>query len=614
MRQWFGNSALWATTCCLLLTCVAQARAQFLSPGELSASHATLEGDKHCLDCHASGRRVDAQLCLKCHTDIGASLRASSGLHGKQYKGKACEQCHVDHRGKDYDLVRWPGGARTRFDHLLTGFALRDAHARLACNQCHQKKNTRGAPTMLGVGTRCNDCHEDKHDKRFGLDCAKCHVERTWTELRLTDFDHALARFKLVGKHKDVKCAKCHGEPPAAVKYKPLEFGTCTSCHKDPHKGRFSSDCTTCHSETDWKDLHMRKQDHPGLSLAGGHDTVACARCHDRGNDEAPSKGKRCVGCHAPVHEANFGNDCVQCHAHIRWLGLADDIGRKAHELTKYPLAGAHQKVDCARCHKPELPQAKRYRALPFARCLDCHVDSHKGEFSARDGGECAQCHRVSGFLPTRFDTDAHASTPFPLLGRHLAVACGSCHKQPARPRLDWHVADTRCESCHENPHGEQFAAEMKDNGCAHCHAATDWHAPRIDHSRWPLTGAHATTACARCHDPSEADRKSGRGASYRGVPTRCEGCHEDKHRGQFRLTAPVRACEDCHKTSSFQLPSFDHQQMTGFALDGKHAPLACKQCHKEQTLRNGETTVRYRLGYQRCSDCHANPHAEAAP
>ena len=29
------------------------------------------------------------------------------------------------------------------------------------------------------------------------------------------------------------------------------------------------------------------------------------------------------------------------------------------------------------------------------------------------------------------------------------------------------------------------------------------------------------------------------------------------------------------------------------------------------QTLRDGTSSVRWRLGYTKCKDCHANPHKE---
>jgi hypothetical protein len=47
-----------------------------------------------------------------------------------------------------------------------------------------------------------------------------------------------------------------------------------------------------------------------------------------------------------------------------------------------------------------------------------------------------------------------HASTRFPLVGRHVAVACGKCHDQqpPGVRRVDWQLAKTACADCHQNP------------------------------------------------------------------------------------------------------------------------------------------------------------------
>jgi hypothetical protein len=150
----------------------------------------------------------------------------------------------------------------------------------------------------------------------------------------------------------------------------------------------------------------------------------------------------------------------------------------------------------------------------------------------------------------------------------------------------------------------------MRDGGCAHCHSERGWESPKIDHSVWPLTGAHADSACDSCHTPSQQDRLSGRGATYRGVPRECAGCHRDVHAGQFRLTEPERACDACHLTASFSIEAFKHEELAGYPLEGGHATVECSACHKKEKLRGGARVVRFRLGYQECADCHANPHA----
>jgi hypothetical protein len=587
------------------------ASAQILSPGPLSKPHTSLEGDTHCNDCHSSGKRVDQGACLKCHGDLGARIAAGQGLHGLQYKGQPCQGCHVEHLGLSAAITRWPGGDPSKLDHAQTGWPLEGAHKTTTCNKCHNKTNARGAPTYLGVSQACASCHKDPHAGRFGTSCATCHDSQAWTDLRLKDFNHDQARFPLHGAHTSVPCAKCHFDPP---RYTGLTFALCGDCHKDPHQGRLGTACTNCHDDAKWKPVSFAHTGakHPGVSLANGHAAVACKACHDRGNLVSPSKGSECASCHRPVHKAPFGRACIGCHGTIQWLGLPRATGLAAHPRTDYPLTGKHADVSCASCHKPELPPDARFRKLAFERCGGCHNDQHRGEFAARDSGECKPCHTTSGFRPTLFSTEAHAATAFPLAGKHVASPCSACHAAP-RPRLDLHLTKQACADCHANPHGDQFAKEMAQGGCAHCHDPRGWDLPKIDHSTWPLTGAHATAQCDSCHHPTPEDRKAGRGASYRGVPRACTGCHDDAHLGQFRLKQPVLECNRCHSTQSFKITDFDHAAVAGWALTGAHAKTECARCHPTVTLASERPIVRWRGPTTECKFCHANPHEQRA-
>jgi hypothetical protein len=583
------------------------ASAQLLSPGPLSSAHANIDGDNNCSKCHESGKQVVARLCLDCHKDLASELSTGRGLHGKQYKGKACETCHVEHLGRGTKLIRWPNGAMDKLDHTLTGYPLEAGHKKPACLKCHTKTSPLGKPQFVNTSTACASCHKDPHTGRFGNDCQRCHSVNDWQSWDRKMFDHKLARFPLTGKHVDVTCEKCHtGTPPT---WKPLEFSTCESCHKDPHQGQFKpKPCTACHDTKGWTSAADKmRSNHPGLSLANGHRSVDCKECHDRGNNKPPSKGKTCVGCHRQVHVAKFGTDCKDCHASIKWVGLPEDTGRANHGKTRYPLAGKHGDVACAECHPTSKPVAQRYRGLKFNACVACHGDSHKGEFKARDGGECAQCHTVNGFTPTLFGFTEHATTKLPLDGKHRATPCSGCHPG-TKPRLSFVQPKQACADCHANPHGTQFAAEMAKGGCASCHTPLDWRQAKIDHSIWPLVGAHTRAACASCHGEQ---KKGAEPAAYRGIPRECEGCHDDTHAGQFRQTQPVKDCKTCHTAETFQIAAaFDHGK-TRWPLSGKHKPLECAKCHKSETLRDGSTSVRWRLGYMQCRDCHANPHQE---
>jgi hypothetical protein len=582
------------------------AAAQLLSPGPLSRAHAALDGDQHCGECHSSGKRVDASACLKCHSDLGARISAGQGLHGREYKGKACEGCHLEHQGGAARLVRWPGGDPSKLDHAQTGWALQNAHRSVGCLKCHNKTNARGAATFLGSSPACASCHKDPHDGRFGATCTSCHDDASWKNVRLTGFNHDAARFPLKGAHGKVACAKCHAEPP---KYVGIPFSGCTSCHTDPHAGKLGATCTGCHDEARWKPAQFKTGAHPGVSLGGGHASVGCRSCHDRGNLVAPSRGVECVSCHKPVHKAPFGRGCGTCHASIAWLGLPRAVGLGVHARTSYPLTGKHVQTSCAGCHKPELRES-RYRGLKAEQCIDCHADRHRGEFSKNQGGECKSCHTTAGYRPSLFGVTAHAATRFALVGKHAATACSACHSTP-RPRIDLHLEKRACADCHDNPHGDQFAKEMKQGGCGHCHEAIGWGLPKIDHSTWPLTGAHASARCEGCHKPTAEDRKSGRGASYRGVPRNCSGCHDDLHAGQFDSRAgAVTECDRCHATGAFKIPRFDHAALASYPLTGTHAQIGCEKCHALTKLKDGSQTVRWRLPSNECRFCHADPHA----
>jgi len=615
MKRALHARALWALLALFLFASARVDGAQLLSPGPLSQAHASIEGDAHCNDCHSSGKRVDQAACLKCHRDLGARIAAGVGLHGLQYKNQQCEKCHVEHLGVGTPQVRWPGGDPSKLDHAQTGWPLDGAHKTTTCNKCHgDKVNQRGAPTFIGLSRACTACHKDPHEDRFGAACTNCHDEALWTNLRLQGFNHDLARLPLRGAHATVACAKCHFEPPKSVG---LKFALCGDCHKDPHSGRLGTTCTTCHEETRWKPVSFNHAgaNHPVLSLAAGHANVACAICHDRGNLVAPSKGSECVSCHKPVHAAPFGRSCENCHASIQWLGLARTVGLAAHPRTAYPLTGRHAAATCASCHRPDLAEETRFRKLAFARCADCHQDQHRGEFASADEGECKPCHTTAGFRPTLFGVDLHASTRFPLIGKHGAAPCSSCHTTE-RPRLELHIAKRACADCHANPHGDQFAKEMGQGGCAHCHDPRGWNLPKIDHSIFPLLGAHATALCDSCHHPTPEDRKAGQGASYRGIPRHCSGCHDDVHLGQFRLTEPVLECDRCHSAKTFKIPDFDHEVQAGWALTGAHEKMACAGCHPTANVAGVEgdhATVRWRGPSKECTFCHANPHKRAA-
>lgn len=542
-----------------------------LSPGPLSEPHAELEGSGHCLECHSSGRGVDPERCLTCHEPLAARIAAGRGLHARADYAD-CETCHIEHHGREFELVWWGESGRDSFDHAVTGFSLVGRHAELDCRDCHRAELNREASvlaahgkdlgeTFLGLGTDCLSCHRDEHRGQFAAEaCLGCHSQTAWTPAAA--FDHDEARFALTGRHRQVACEECHRsvEEPLAAKaeervdpsfrrFRGLAFERCSDCHRDPHEGRFGADCSSCHSTERWQ---------------------------------------------------------------------AIDDQRFDHDLTRYPLEGLHRRVDCETCHRPGQPR----RGLAHASCTDCHRDEHAGQLAERpDGGRCESCHTVEGFVPALFDRDDHRPV-FALEGAHRRLECEACHRREpagelvrqgvveaaaARGRdaiLRLRMPASLCTDCHADPHAGSATA-IAGWSCQTCHVEETWQAVTFDHATtgFELVGPHARPTCRQCHAPEAPEASTELG--FAGLGTDCTACHRDPHRGQFASAEGGVDCLRCHTSERWQpAERFDHARDAAFPLEGAHARLECSACHREERDEI-DTWVHYRPLGQRCIDCH---------
>jgi hypothetical protein len=585
------------------------ARAQFFSPGPLSRAHASLEGLDKCNKCHQEQKGLSAKLCLDCHTELAARVNKGAGFHGRMQPAKReeCKSCHPDHRGLDFAMVEWEGGGgRDHFDHQHAGWPLKGAHAKTKCDDCHAKalvvegsirrllEKQPKRTTYLGLSERCDSCHFDEHRGQLQRECAKCHNETAWKPE--PGFNHQTTAFPLNGKHREVACGKCHSslndehfvantfpKPRAAtfMEMKPIDHKTCESCHDDPHKGSLGPACASCHAEVGWKIIKTNK----------GQDT-------------------------------------------------------SFHDKTKFPLRGGHIGVACKSCHGPFPGQPAKFKGLAFANCSDCHEDAHLGQLKPKPPAKvaaCDGCHTVNAFVPVRYELEQHATTKFPLEGGHAASACRGCHpiderlaaritaavramlqarKRPERfslAVLHPKKSPDACADCHEDVHRGQFADANGGNDCAGCHQTSSFFDLTFDHnkqSRFPLTGKHAKTACASCHEPESGGSGGGAFVRYKPLAVTCGSCHADVHQGQFLATTSgskrkLRDCDFCHETADFKETTFDHadRRFTTFALDGKHEKVKCAGCHPEVRLDSGVKTARYRPVPRACEGCHVDFH-----
>ncbi|MEQ1716535.1 MAG: cytochrome C, partial [Hyphomicrobium sp.] len=349
---------------------------KLVMPGDVTEAHVKFE--KTCESCHEPfSKTSQRRLCLECHKEISSDIAGKRGLHGKRpdIVNSECKVCHSDHKGRGADIVQFD---RETFLHAATNFALKGAHANVACERCHAKNQKfRKAPS------ECIGCHkeDDKHKGALGKECASCHNEDSWRKQKT--FDHSKTKFPLKGAHDKVACAVCHiGE-----RYKDLPHA-CVDCHKmqDPHKSRYGAKCETCHGQDKWKTVKFDHAKDTKFALRGAHEKVKCDVCH-RGDIYRDKLPVACVTCHKSndVHKGELGTACQKCHNEKAWRkDVAFD-----HDMTRFPLIGLHAALPCEDCHR-----SAAYRDTSRT-CAACHKDEHH---QGKLGDACQRCHNPNGW------------------------------------------------------------------------------------------------------------------------------------------------------------------------------------------------------------------------
>lgn len=318
-----------------------------------------------------------AENCLSCHKDY----------HQSQLS-KNCRECHSEN-----------GWKPIQFNHnLQSKFSLKGQHAKLDCVQCHssdkqsfQFKNEKRFNVHYKPipSSNCSDCHSDFHKGQLSQKCQECHAEDSWKK---TKFIHNLqSEFKLKDKHENLECSKCHSISNEIVsfhkqnfkvqKFKPIN-NSCSTCHKDPHKGSYGKSCQECHSEKSWK---QTKDFHKNFSLKGIHYSIDCNECHQN-NKKLAGQSQQCLSCHQKddIHNGMLPN-CSSCHTQYYW-----EASHFKHSLTKFPLRGAHRSIECSDCHTNGI-----YKGLS-TNCYTCHQSDFAANPSPHASGNtnCTSCHR----------------------------------------------------------------------------------------------------------------------------------------------------------------------------------------------------------------------------
>lgn len=382
-----------------------------------------LPGD--CLNCHrytgwkpASGFDHDRSnypltgkhrnlACEKCHysasfeppetSRIGYSIGKTEYSVYNNLPCANCTPCHQDpHLGKlgnDCHKCHDPAGfgksPAASFNHALTAYPLQGMHANVACVNCHLS----GKMTAPLKYDKCSDCHQDEHRGQFADNadrgaCESCHSLNGFLPARFGIEEHQKTGYKLTGSHLALPCNLCHHRLPdadgAMYTIFDLEYQDCRDCHRDIHLGEAEkwmpeNNCQSCHRTASWKTITF---DHhrTNFPLEGRHSLTECSNCH-LVSDSLRLSGipANCSGCHSDIHFGQFAEKdtipavrCEKCHTSDAWKTTRFD-----HETgSRFPLTGAHAKVNCAKCHREFADENNNsyilYQPLSL-ECADCH-------------------------------------------------------------------------------------------------------------------------------------------------------------------------------------------------------------------------------------------------
>ena len=614
---------------------------------ECRLCHATLvfrQASTTCADCHADiHRRQFGANCTQCHTVAGWDIALqSTRQHSVRFPligghaGLECEACHkgagaaqftalsiqcgschiagynnaktIDHRAAGFPTAceachgidGWTLGVR--FDHArFTGFALVGMHAGLDCVSCHVGAQFKGTPA------NCYACHVKDYtgatnpnhvSAGFSTSCSLCHGADTWLNAH---FDHSATKFPLTGAHASVACAQCHvnnqfsGTPTQCQGCHLIDFNK--TANPNHVAAGFPQDCSLCHTTTTWLGAAF---DHNKtvFPLTGAHVSLACSQCHVNG--QFSSTPTPCQGCHLadfnkttnPNHtSAGFPQDCSLCHTTATWAGAVFD-----HSKTVFPLTGAHASVACAQCH------ANNQFAGAPTQCQGCHLaDFNKttdpNHVTAGFPQDCSVCHSTVSWAGAVFD---HSKTGFALTGAHTSLQCAQCHATAGQ----FTGLSPACVSCHlsnfNSANSPNHVASGFPQTCEVCHTTTAWTPATFDHSatRFPLTGAHVSVACASCHINNV----------FVGTPTDCYSCHKAQYQTTTNpnhvASAFPTTCADCHNTTTWSGATFTHARFPIYS--GTHANrwTTCADCHTNPS------------NYQvfSCITCHTHDQASTDP
>jgi len=364
---------------------------------------------------------------------------------------------------------------------------------------------------------------------------------------------------------------------PLTTEHKDLDDQTrCNDCHVNGSKALSNDKCLACHDHSD-----LKKR----IDAGQGYHSSGAVR------------GRKCETCHVEHKKRTFDI--------MGWRTIKGGEKTFDHSLTGWPLRDKHAVLDCSECHKNKNSGGRRTYLGEDRECGSCHKDDDPHDFDRRRMMRCERCHTEVAWKPPKqrldFDHNNKLDAEFPQEGAHADVACGKCH-----PKSQFNLKRKRAGNCgNTGCHVSSHQGHLFDKkACDWCHSPLFRSLKRFDfnhlaRTRFSLAGAHGKLTCYKCHTKQLGEQKPDRA---------CATCHakDNPHRQRFtEFGRPAPACETCHPEESWKPTRFNHALRTKFPLQGKHALIDCRKCHRGKEKWEWERFVDSTKHGTRCMGCH---------
>jgi len=308
---------------------------------------------------HAGLKDAKAEVCFKCHKDLG-KLADSSEAHPPFASGE-CTSCH-ELQGDTFKFTA-EGNALCYTCHadkeedVSKKKHVHGAVEMAGCAGCHSPHGTENKHQLLKTPPElCYGCHSDKEEyvkqvkyPHGAMDakgtCAACH------DPHASDFD------KLLKAEENMElCLKCHGRVRKASQGYVMNMKRWLMDNPERHGPILTGDCAACHNphgSNNWRMLLRKAFPSTFYTPFKVEEYSLCFECHDqslalekkttsatgfRNGDKNlhyvhvndPRKGRRCVVCHnihatkGPRHireSTKFGNWEIPIHFEINENG-----------------------------------------------------------------------------------------------------------------------------------------------------------------------------------------------------------------------------------------------------------------------------------------------------